>query len=106
MEVRVLDRKDWEKIKPFVHISGYGTGATFFHSVEDILKADKVVTLNGSPLRKGGRVYKSVEERLATNNQVVKLPNGMFAVASKTLLQRAGLSISMTRGTTELPEGL
>lgn len=107
MEIRVLSKKDWETMKPYVHISSYGTEATFFYSPEDIIKADKVVTLNGFPLRRvGGRIYKSIEERLAVNNQVVKLPNGMYAVASKTLLQRAGLSIGMTKGTTKLPEGL
>ena len=107
MEIRIINKTDWEMIKPYVHISSYGTEATFFSSPEEILKANKIVTLNGSPLRQiGGKIYKSIEERLTTNNQVVKLPNGMYAVASKTLLTRAGLSTSMTKGSTKMPEGL
>lgn len=94
IRVIMISKKDWEMIQPYVHISGYGKEATFFSSPEEILKANKIVTLNGSPLRQtGGKIYKSIEERLTTNNQIVKLPDGMYAVASKTLLTRAGIII-------------
>jgi hypothetical protein len=97
-EIRIINNKEWEMIKPYVYISpSYGKEATFFSSPEGILKANKIVTLNGSSLRQiGGKIYKSIEERLTINNQVVKLPDGTYAVASKTFLKRAGLNIGIT----------
>ncbi len=104
MNVKEITVEQWEQIKPHVVISSYGQKATFYDSIEAINQSPKVVTLNGSPLRAvGNRVKTAIEDR--TNNIVLKLPNGQFAVASKTLLMKSGFNLQS--GTSQnMPEGL
>ncbi len=104
MNVKEISQEQWEQIKPHVVISSYGNRATFYDSVEAINQSQKVVTLNGSPLRAmAGRVKTPIESR--TNNIILKLPNGQYAVASKTLLIKSGFNL-MAGSTQSMPEGL
>ena len=91
-----LNDDQWNAIKSGYRNTSYGENYQFFDSPEDIVKAPKVITLNGSPLRTtGGRIQSSIEERLGKGNMVVKVPSGKmsgkYAIVSKTLMTKAGL---------------
>ncbi len=104
MNVKEITVDEWEQIKPHVVISSYGNKATFYDSVEAINQSQKVVTLNGSPLRAlKGRIKTAIENR--TNNIILKLPNGSYAVASKTLLIKSGFNLQ-AGSSQSMPEGL
>jgi len=101
-----VNQDQWEKIRPHVVISSYGNKATFFDSIEDINKASKVVTLNGSPLRAvKGRIQTAIEDRIG--NTILHLPNGQYAVMSASLGRKVGLSAGLSADiVTSMPEGL
>lgn len=101
-EITELTQEEWEQIKPKVVISSYGNSATFFNDIEDMQKASKIVTLNGSPIRQTTKKGSSMYERALPN--IVKLPNGQYAVMSDTLRKVVGFEGKTNTQT--LPEGL
>ncbi len=98
----VLTVEQWNTIKPKVIISSYGNAAEFFPTIESMKKASKIVTLNGSPIHATSRKGTSMFERAKPN--VVKLPNGQYAVLSDTLKKDCGF-MGMSRAA-QLPDGL
>ncbi len=83
LEVVKLTKVQWTKIKPYVIISSYGTDKTIFKSIDDILTANKVVTLNGKAMWGKRSATRSIAERIADYHSIFELPDGTFAVASQ-----------------------
>jgi len=75
----------WDIIDPRVVITRYGPEQTIFDSIEDILNAPKVVTLNGKAMWGGTRATRSIAARIEDFHSIFKLPSGGFAVASQKL---------------------
>ena len=84
IQVVELKEEQWAQIEPDVIISSYGTEKTIFESIEEIITADKVVTLNGRPMWKKGSSRYSIAERIEQYHRIFKLPDGKFAVSSQT----------------------
>ena len=83
IKVVKLNKEQWEKILPHVIISEYGNKFTYFESIEKILTADKVVTLNGHAMWKKNSTTSSIAERIERYHMIFELPNGNFAVSSQ-----------------------
>ncbi|MCD4820470.1 MAG: hypothetical protein K8S23_17460 [Candidatus Cloacimonetes bacterium] len=83
IKVVKLNKEQWEKILPHVIISDYGDKFTYFESIEKILTADKVVTLNGHSMWKKSSTTSSIAERIERYHMIFELPNGNFAVSSQ-----------------------
>jgi len=82
-----LNEEQWAQIKSDVNISSYGPKETFFDSIEEIITADKVVTLNGRPMWKEESAVNPLERRIELYHKIFELPNGKFAVSSQTFNQ-------------------
>lgn len=88
IQVVKLYEKQWAQIEPEVIISSYGPEKTIFESIKEIITADKVVTLNGRPMWKKDSATNSIAERIELYHMIFELPNGKFAVASQTFIQK------------------
>ncbi|MFZ3058291.1 MAG: hypothetical protein WA102_01015 [Candidatus Methanoperedens sp.] len=84
IQIVKLNEEQWAQIKPEVIISIYGTEKTIFKSIEEIITADKVVTLNGRPMWKEDSAKNSIAERIELYHIIFELPDGKFAVSSQT----------------------
>lgn len=82
-----LNDEQWVKIEPYVEISEYGPSKTYFKNIEDIINADKLVTLNGKAMWKKSSTNKSIAERIKLYHKIFELPDGTFAVSSQTFNQ-------------------
>ena len=83
IKVVKLNKEQWKKIKQHVKISDYGNKFTCFESIEKILTANKVVTLNGHPMWKKSSTTSSIAERIERYHMIFELPDGKFAVSSQ-----------------------
>ena len=88
IQVVELKEEQWAQIEPDVIISSYGPERTIFESIEEIITADKVVTLNGRPMWKKDSATNSIAERIELYHMIFELPDGKFAVASQTFNQK------------------
>ena len=84
IQVVKLKNEQWAQIKPDVSISRYGTEKTIFESIEEIINADKIVTLNGSSMWKQSSTNKPIAKRIEELHKIFELPDGKFAVSSQT----------------------
>lgn len=89
VQVVKLYEEQWAQIEPDVIISSYGPEKTIFESIKEIITADKVVTLNGRPMWKNDSATNSIAERIELyHHMIFELPDGKFAVASQTFIQK------------------
>jgi len=93
IKVVTLDNEQWDQIYDLIlkikeemaRKMEKWEPVTYFSSIHDLLIADKVVTLNGKALWKDSSAARPRPKRIADDHLVFKLPNGTFAVSSKTL---------------------
>lgn len=86
-----LNEEQWLQISPHVIISSYGTEKTIFNSIDEIITADKVVTLNGRPMWKKDSATNSIAERIELYHIIFELPKGKFAVSSQVFNQELNI---------------
>ena len=84
--VRELSREEYNKIKPLIVTTSYGlNNHSIFNTYENALNCTKPISLNGSP-------YKGRKNKGKTHiKDIVKLPDGRFALLSRQLCIDAGI---------------
>lgn len=84
--MRELSHEEYSKIKPLIIKTSYGLeNHSIFKSYEAAVNCKKPISLNGS-------AYKGRKNKGTTHiKDIVKLPDGRFALLSKTLCNDAGI---------------
>ena len=92
MTIRELSSEEYDKIKPNITpAKSYGlNNHSLFSTYEDAVNCAKPISLNGSAYR--GRKNKGTTHI----KDIVKLPDGRFALASKTFCMDAGIAYAPT----------
>jgi hypothetical protein len=86
IKVVKLNEEQWNEIDSHKTISiNYGEDGTFFNSIEEILSANKVVTLNGFPIKD---TKNTTAEKIERDHSIFELPNGKYVVSSKTFNEK------------------
>jgi len=87
--LRELSSDEYSKIKPLIKASSYGLkNHSIFSTYDGAVNCVKPISLNGSP-------YKGTKNKGTTHiKDIVKLPDGSFALASKTFCMDAGIAYS------------
>ena len=83
IQVVKLNEEQSKQVMLHVNISDYGPEKTFFESIEKILTADKVVTLNSHPMWKKDSTTSSIAERIERYHRIFEFPDGKFAISSQ-----------------------
>lgn len=86
-KVRELSQEEYNKIKPLIVTTSYGlNNHSIFKTYDDAVNCKKAISLNGSP-------YKGRKNKGKTHiKDIVKLPDGQFALLSRQLCIDAGIS--------------
>ena len=94
MKVRELTKEEYNKIKPFIRETSYGLqNHSIFRTYEDAFNCKKPISLNGSS-------YKDSKSKKTTHiKDIVRFPDGRFALASKQFCINAGIAYGSVRST-------
>ncbi|GEM_PF-6621862 len=86
MSYERVDSKEYNKIQPFIKETIYGlNNHSIFETYDGAVNCTKPISLNGSP-------YKGRKNKGKTHiKDIVTLPNGTFALLSKTFCNDAGI---------------
>lgn len=84
--MRELSQEEYSKIKPLIRETSYGlNNHSIFKTFKDAVNSEKPISLNGSP-------YKGRKNRGKSHiKDIVRLPDGRFALLSKQLCIDAGI---------------